>query len=173
MNYLSPDINPFTSKSVLLRSMYSLNSTATNGKRIQNANLELFLDSGTTKETGGGTNTSDLDEGSKFSQELHMMLLGGTQEFIRAASKKSAFGLKFTGSIKSKLGFDLNKKNSNLYVDIDKFGDYRGTQELINNEFILGYLASEANRIHKFKSNPEFKNYVGFNNKLADGRNSG
>lgn len=173
MNYLSPDINPFTSKSVLLRSMYSLNSTATNGKRIQNANLELFLDSGTTKETGGGTNTSDLDEGSKFSQELHMMLLGGTQEFIRAASKKSAFGLKFTGSIKSKLGFDLNKKNSNLYIDIDKFGDYRGTQELINNEFMLGYLASEANRIHKFKSNPEFKNYVGFNNKLANGRIAG
>ena len=173
MNYLSPDINPFTSKSVLLRSMYSLNSTATSGTRIQDANLELFLDSGTTKETGGGTNTSDLDEGSKFSQELHMMLLGGTQEFIRAASKKSAFGLKFTGSIKSKLGFDLNKKNSNLYIDIDKFSDYRGTQELINNEFMLGYLASEANRIHKFKSNPKFKNYAGFNNKLTNGRMAG
>lgn len=175
MSYLSPDKNTFTSKSVILRSLFSLNSSATSGTKIQDAHLELFLDSGTTREFGDGTNTSNLDETGKFLQEFHMMLIDGTQEFIRAASKKAAFGLRFRGSVRDKLGKPINSKGSNLYVELDKFkDDFRGTVNMINDEFMIGYLASEANRIHKFVNNKEeFKNYTGFNKPLPNGRLAG
>ena len=173
MNYLNPDINTFTSKSVLLRSLFSLNSYATQGKKIKDAQIELFLESGTTSEIGTGTNTSDLDGASKFIQQVHMMMLSGNQEFIRAASKKSAFGLKFIGAVRSKLGIPLNEKNSNLYIDINKFPNYRDTQNLINDEFMIGYLASEANRIHKFENDSSLENYTGFNTILPNGRTAG
>ena len=175
MSYLDPSKNTFTEKSVLLRSLFNLNSLATSGNKIQNTQLELFISSGTNSENGDGFNTSDLDANSKFLQDFHTMLIDGTQEFIRAASKKSAFGLRFRGSVRNKLGQAINSKGSNLYIETSKFvDDYAQTVDMINTQFMMGYLASEGNRIHKFTSNETlFDTYAGFNRVLPDGKKAG
>ncbi len=175
MSYLNPAINTFTNNSTILKTIFDFNDpefVKRDGKE-----LELFMSSGTQQiidednAIKEGLNTTSLDVFSKFLQETNSMLKGGIQEFIRHASKSSAFGLRLNGGI---IG-GPNKLDSNprLYVDIDMFGN--GTAESYAlRTHIVPYIATEANRIYKFKQNQtEFETYAGYNNITANGKMAG
>jgi hypothetical protein len=102
-----------------------------------------------------------------------MMLKGGIQEFIRHASKSSSFGIAIKGGIKG----PLNKKDTKLYVDIESFvqteDQNSSTGELYAfNKVILPYIASEFERLQRFRANSEeFSKYDGYNRRVEwDGK---
>lgn len=165
LSWLNPQINTFTNRSQILNSIFKKTGEQ---ERYKDKELELFIDSGTSiAEFDTGTVTTSLDIYSKFLQEMHMMLKGGIQEFIRHASKKSSFGVKVNGGI---LGYAGKGKDDKLYVDLEMFAPERAqfTESYIVDNIMIPYLASEFHRIVKFKNNKEaFKNYVGY------GRNVG
>ena len=165
MRHFSPKINTFTERSIVLKSLFN-----TKGNKIKKRDLELFIDAGTqVAEMGAdvGTVTTNLDIYSKFLQEVHTMLKSGVQEFIRHASKKSSFGVKVNGGIFEYLG---KGKDSNLYVDVNFFSPNKvgiGRKMAVDN-ILLGHLASEFERVVKFKKNKNlFKKYEGYN-KVVD-----
>ena len=175
MSYLNPGINTFTNNSTILKTIFDFNDPEF--VKREGKELELFMSSGTQQiidedsAIKEGLNTTSLDVFSKFLQETNSMLKGGIQEFIRHASKSSAFGLRLNGGI---IG-GPNKLDSNprLYVDIDMFG--KGTAESYAlRTHIVPYIATEANRIYKFKQNKtEFEKYAGYNNETANGKMAG
>ena len=163
MSYLDPRVNTFTNRSQIIKSLFA---TEADGRKREGKNLKLFIDSGTQiANTDIGTSTTSLDPQSKFLQEMHMMLKGGVQEFIRHASKKSSFGAKVDGGIVGGVG---KGNDGNLYVDIDMFMPNRGGEAYAINNIMIPYLASEFERIVKFKQNrEEFKKYIGYNNPVG------
>jgi hypothetical protein len=169
LSWLNPQINTFTNRSQILNSIFKKSGEQ---ERYKDKDLELFIDSGTSiAEFDTGTVTTSLDIYSKFLQEMHMMLKGGIQEFIRHASKKSSFGVKVNGGI---LGYAGKGKDGKLYVDLEMFSPERSqfTESYIVDNIMIPYLASEFHRIIKFKNNTDqFKNYIGYNRNVGTKEN--
>ena len=164
MGYLDPRINPYTKRLGIIRSLYDLSSS----EQLKRANksLTLFMDSGTQiAQEDTGLNTANLDIASKRLQEMNTMLKSGVQEFLRHASKSSAFGAKVDGGIiggPDKSGFD-----NYLWVDSDMFVD--GTAyDYAFLTHLLPYIEGEAERIYKFKQNKaEYSKYAGYNRRVG------
>ena len=163
MSYLNPQINSFTLRSKILNSLFAID-TETYEKR-PGKSLELNYVSGTQIADGSeGSNTTSLDIYSKFLQEMHMMLKGGLQEFMRHASKSSSFGVRVSGDI---IGGIEKQEDGHLYLDIDMFAPQGVAEEYAVNEFFIDYIDVELERIQKFNANVElFKNYTGYNRVL-------
>ena len=160
MSYLNPKLNPFTNRSQLLNNLFELN-----GAKRESKNIELFMSSGTQIEgTNEGSNTTSLDSYGKFLQEFNGVLLKGIQEFTRPGSKSSSFGYKLNGGF-IPLNKGSKKVDSHLYIDINDFSSNKG-EETAYEKIIMGYLASEVDRINNYKSIDEAKNYIGYNRKI-------
>jgi len=171
MNFLDWNKNTFTKKSQIIRSLFDF--TDPEYAKRQGRTLKLFNDSGTQaiiNENGKtefftGTNTTAQDINGKFIQELHMLLKGGVQEFIRHASKKTAQGVKIDGGI---IGGIEKGIDPNLYVDINMFGPEGNGTNYAFNQIILPYITVEFDRIQKFKANKEkYLNYLGYNTRVG------
>ena len=167
LSFLNPKINSFTTRLQVIQNLFDVNDgfVKRTGKSLQ-----MFIDSGTQVENGEGTNTTSLDVHGKFLQELHSMLKGGMQEFMRHASKSSSFGARLEGGI---LGGKEKGSDTRLWVDIDKFAV--GTADnYVSKTHMIPYIAAELERINKFKANKNlFKNYKGYNRPMADGTMAG
>ena len=163
MSYLNPQINSFTLRSKILNSLFAID-TETYEKR-PGKSLDLNYVSGTQIADGSeGSNTTSLDIYSKFLQEMHMMLKGGLQEFMRHASKSSSFGVRVSGDI---IGGIEKQEDGHLYLDIDMFAPQGVAEEYAVNEFFIDYIDVELERIQMFNANIElFKNYTGYNRVL-------
>jgi hypothetical protein len=167
MKYLNPTVSSFTNYSQILKSVFNYETGKIDEGQKDRRNdrfLDLTMVSGTqVAEFNEGTNTSDLDKSSKFLQEMHTMLKGGLQEFIRAAGKKTSIGVRVKGGLIKDKG-----KDSNLYVDVDMFDSEQTGDIYAANKIIMPYIASEFERIQKFKNNrEEFKKYTGYNRKVG------
>ena len=167
LSFLNPKINSFTTRLQVIQNLFDVNDAFV--KRTGKS-LQMFIDSGTQVENGEGTNTTSLDVHGKFLQELHSMLKGGMQEFMRHASKSSSFGARVEGGI---LGGKEKGSDSRLWVDIDKFAV--GTADnYVTKTHMIPYIAAEVERINKFKANKDlFKKYKGYNRPMADGTMAG
>jgi hypothetical protein len=167
LKYLNPQINSFTKRSQLLRSIFNYESGQFD--RRKGKALDLFMVSGTQiSETDQGANTIDLDISSKFLQEMHTMLKGGVQEFIRNAGKKTSLGVKVAGGLIKDRG-----KDSKLYVDIDMFLPNATGESYAANKILIPHMAAEYERIIKFKDNKkEFLKYGGYNKRVAGTKES-
>jgi len=167
LSYLNPEINSFTNRSQVLNTLFDLGMGM---EKRDGKLLQLFVNSGTQVENGEGTNTTALDVQGKFLQELHSMLKGGVQEFMRHASKSSSFGARIDGGI---IGGRGKGDDTRLWVDLDKFA--RGSDsEYTTRVHMIPYIAAEVERINKFKSNKAlFKTYAGYNRPMADGTMAG
>jgi len=169
LSWFDPTKNSFTNRSQILKSIFKDKGDR---ERYKDKTLELFIDSGTQiAEFDIGTVTTSLDIYSKFLQEMHMMLKGGVQEFIRHASKKSSFGVKVNGGIASYAG---KGQDSKLYMDVEMFSPEKQTfsEGYLVDNIMIPYLASEFHRIIKFKNNKEvFKNYKGYNRNVGTKEN--
>ena len=170
MKYLDPRINPYTKSLGTIRSLFEM-SNAEQRKR-KGRSLLLFQDSGTQiEDTNDGMNTTNLDGNSKFLQEMHLMLKGGVQEFMRTAGKSSSFGAKVDGGIVGARG----KEGSENYLWIDSEMFTNGTAyDYAFTAHMLPYLKAEAQRIYMFKQNKnEFAKYIGYNQILENGKYAG
>ncbi len=175
MSYLNPAINTFTNNSRFLKTIFDFNDPEFTKR--SDKELELFMSSGTQQiiseefGTKEGLNTTSLDSYSKFLQEMNSMLKSGVQEFIRHASKSSAFGLRVDGGVIGGPGkLDTDPR---LWIDLDMFA--KGTSDSYAlRTHLVPYIATEANRIYKFKQNrTEFEKYQGYNNETASGEMAG
>jgi len=162
MKYLDPAVNTFTMRSQLLRSVFNFESGQFD--RRGDKTFRLSMVSGTQiADLNQGTNTIDLDPSGKFLQEMHTMLKGGLQEFIRAAGKKTSLGLRVNGGLIKDKGVD-----EKLYVDIESLVPNGQGERYAVNSILIPYIASEYDRIQKFKNNrEEFKKYSGYNDKVG------
>ena len=172
--YLSgfnPAKNTFTLRSKLFATIFNTKDAKKVYSKRKGKGVEHLFVAGTKIGTDG-TNTTDLDPIGKFMQGMNTMLLGGVEEFMRMAEKKSSFGAKPTGGIPKFISpiFNISKgDDANLWVDISMFRNPQNSQysngELfaIDNYFI-DYIATEFDRIRMFKQNKEqFKKIKGFN----------
>jgi hypothetical protein len=167
LSYLNPKINSFTQRLQTLQTLFDMNDgfIKRNGKSLQ-----MFINSGTQVENADGTSTTSLDVHGKFLQEMHSMLKGGMQEFMRHASKKASFGARIDGGI---LGGKDKGSDSRLWVDLDKFA-VGNAYAYVTKNHMIPYLAGELERINKFKANKElFSKYKGYNRTMADGTMAG
>jgi hypothetical protein len=166
MSYLDPKTNSFTMRSQIMQALFSF----TDGEftKQKGKSLTMFIDAGTQNTvTGEGAVTTSLDFYGKNLQEMHMMLKGGIQEFIRHASKSSSFGIAVKGGLEGPIG----KKDTKLYVDIESFIEEKGEVYAFE-KIILPYIAVEFERLKRFRANKEeFSKYVGYNRKVEwDGK---
>jgi hypothetical protein len=163
MSYLNPEINSFTLRSKILNSIFAIDTNSF--EKRAGKSLELNYVSGTQIAEGSeGANTTSLDVYSKFLQEMHMMLKGGLQEFMRHASKSSSFGVRVGGDIIGGMG---KGKDGHLYIDLDMFAPNGNAEQYAVDEFFIDYMDAELERIQKFNNNVDkFKNYAGYNRVL-------
>ena len=163
MSYLNPEINSFTLRSKILNSIFAID-TNTYEKRLGKS-LQLNYVSGTQiADSSEGANTTSLDVYSKFLQEMHMMLKGGLQEFMRHASKSSSFGVRVEGDI---VGGMEKGDDGHLYMDVDMFAPNGITDQYAMDEFFIDYIDAELGRIQTFNGDKDlFKNYAGYNRVL-------
>ena len=162
MRWMGEKNNPSSQFSVILNSIFDSDPmSSTYGEKLPGAELLLENIGGTQiinreANESTGTSTAATDVTSKFLQELHTMLQSGVQEFMRHASKQTAMNLRA-----KKVSTYGGKKASNLYVDVMAFSP---TNTAANNNLgesqafniMLGYIAAEAGRIYRFKSNKEY-----------------
>jgi hypothetical protein len=172
LRFLDPRKNPMAKSSFVLRNLFDANDN-----KKSNRSIKYFQQSGTqetnNEATDGGQNTTSLSQQGKLLQEFHTMLKAGHQEIMRPGSKSSAWGWLFEGGFVSRKTIG-QKSEPFLYADINSFIPQTGTEREVIEEIILPYLASETNRINVFKSNPEAKNYIGYNQPVNDsGQQSG
>jgi hypothetical protein len=169
MSYMNPEINSYTMRLGVIRSLYDLKSSEQ--LKYNNKSLLLFANSGTQVENENGLNTTSLDVNSKMLQEIHTMLKDGVQEFMRHASKSASFGARIEGGI---VGLPGKEGSDNkLWVDIDMFGNNTAFSYALK-AHLLPYMEAEAERIYRFKLNKEeFKKYKGYNQVLANGKMAG
>ena len=170
MKYLDPRINPYTKSLGTIRSLFEMSSEEQ--RKRKGRSLLLFQDSGTQiEDTNDGMNTTNLDGNSKFLQEMHLMLKGGVQEFMRHAGKSASFGAKVDGGIVGARG----KEGSENYLWIDSEMFTNGTAyDYAFTAHMLPYLKAEAQRIYMFKQNKnEFTKYIGYNQILENGKYAG
>lgn len=166
MTHMDPRVNPYTNKLATIKSLFDFRDS--NHLKLTDKSLKLFMNSGTQNSIeDDGTNTTSLDVNSKMIQEIHTMLKDGMQEFMRHASKSSSFGAKIEGGINGGIGKEGTDKN--LWVDIDMFAKGSAFLYAFKNHF-APYMAGEAERIFKFKSNLDlFSKYGGYNRSLGNG----
>ena len=174
MRWLAEQNNPASEFSVVINSIFDLNPMSdTYGQKFPGASILLENIGGTqiiNRETNDslGTSTANTDVTSKFLQELHTMLQSGVQEFMRHASKQTAMNLRAR-----KVKTYSSKESSNLYVDIMAFSpaNTAGNNNLGESQgfnIMLGYIAAEAGRIFRFKSNPAyFGNFSSYNREVV------
>ena len=167
MSYLNPNTNSFTMRSKILNSLFILDTQDEKYDRRRDRVLALSVVSGSQLDDNTtGANTTSLDKYGKFIQEIHMMLKGGLQEFMRHASKSSSFGVQVDGGIVTGRGKGNDK---HLYVDIDKFATEGEAEMFTTDNIFVDYIASELERIIKFRSNiDEYRNYSGYNRVIKD-----
>ena len=169
MSYINPAVNTFTRNSSIIRSLF--HGENQNFKRRKGTDILFFINSG-TRSTDVGVSTTSLDYYGKLLQESNTMVSYGMQEFMRTSNKKSSFGAKVNGGIRSANRFEELPVpiDSYLYVPLKMVAQNNYRDHLYTN-FALPYLASELDRVHKFKSNPEiFKTYAGYNRLLSDNK---
>ena len=164
-SYLDPRRNPWTNNLQIFNTLFD----ASNKKR-EGRSIAIEMASGTQIADKDGTTTTDLDPRSKFIQEFHTMLKSGIQEILRPGSKSSSFGWRIDGGIEAPgIG---TKEDKHLYIDFDTFLNLNDELDAIE-KIILPYVSSEVARINIYKTNPEAKNYIGYNKKGRDGKPSG
>ena len=164
-SYLDPKRNPWTNNLQTFNTLFD----ASNKKR-EGRSIVIEMASGTQISGKDGSTTTSLDPRSKFIQEFHTMLKSGIQEILRPGSKSSSFGWRLDGGIEwPGIG---TKKDKYLYVDFNTFLDLNKELDAIE-KIILPYVSSEVARINIYKTNPEAKNYIGYNKKGRDGKPSG
>ena len=174
MHWMSKKNNTLVQFSQLMNSVFFMDPANKKkyGQKRKNAKLILQNITGTqfiskNQNDTTGSNTASMDAVGKFLQEYHTMLLNGVEEFMRHASKNMAMGITVDRDTEIKT-YPGKTRNKHLYIDIDAFepgkdGEYEGAQ------IMLGYLAGEANRIFRFKSDiDKFKNYTGYNREVKD-----
>lgn len=162
MSYLNPNTNPFTMRSKVLNSLFVLDTQDEKFDRRRDRVLALNAVSGSQLDDNTtGANTTSLDKYGKFVQEMHTMLKGGVQEFMRHASKSASFGTHVQGG----LVIGRGKGNDNhLYVDIDKFANPNEAETFAIENIFIDYISAELERIIKFKSNiDEYSKFSGYN----------
>ncbi len=174
MRWLADKNNPYSAHSVLLNSVFHLDDPLAENfgekRMVQKGTRQIPVDL-VLNNVGGtqlivknsndsvGNSTASLDATSKFLQEIHTMLLSGVEEFMRHASKNTAMALS-TENVITYPG----KKDKHLYVDIDLFKPQNnGEGETEAFYILLGYISGELERIRRYKSNDDYKNYEGYN----------
>lgn len=174
MRWLAEGNNPGSQFSVMLNSVFDLNPMSdTYGEKFPGAKILLeniggtqIINKSTNESTG--TSTASTDVTSKFLQEFHTMLQSGVQEFMRHASKQTAMNMRA-----NKIETYSGKESDNLYVDIMAFSP---SNTVANNNFgesqgfniMLGYLAAEAGRIFRYRSDKnKFDKFAGYNRKVV------
>jgi len=172
--YLSgfnPAKNTFTLRSKLFATIFNTKDAKKVYSKRKGKGIEHLFVAGTKIGTDG-TNTTDLDPIGKFMQGMNTMLLGGVEEFMRMAEKKSSFGAKPTGGIPKFISpiFNISKgDDANLWVDISMFrnpqkSQYSNGELFAIDNYFIDYIATEFDRIRMFKQNKEqFKKIKGFN----------
>ncbi len=161
-SYLDPKRNPWTNNLQTFNSLFDASNKKRTGRSIA-----IEMASGTQILGKDGSTTTDLDPRSKFIQEFHTMLKAGMQEVLRPGSKSSSFAWRIDGGIEFPgIG---TKEDKHLYIDFDTFLSMNNELDAIE-KIILPYVSSETARINIFKSNPEAKNYIGYNKKGKDGK---
>jgi len=179
--FLDPTMNPFADSSVTLKSLFEPTGERRRGRSIvvesvagtQTISTISTLDpfgNFTSREETTGSNTTSLDKRGKFIQEIHTLLKSGRMELMRPGSKSSSFGWRVDGGITSTA---ISKKDPHLYLDIDTFLPNVPYENDAIETVILPYLQSEVKRINIYKTNPEAKNYIGYNTESIDGKPSG
>jgi hypothetical protein len=160
LRFLNPKNNPWASSSITLKNLF-----AANDSRSTTRKLVVDLVSGTQrtdKDVVDGQNTTNLSAQGKLIQDVHTLLKGGIIETIRPGSKSSAWAWYIDGGIQTGIG---KKNEPYLYADIDLFIPQSGGERGVIENLILPYLDSELKRINIYKTNPEAKNYIGYNAK--------
>lgn len=178
MSSFNPAVNPFVEDLQITKSLFDLSKPEK--ARRTSRSLDLILDMGTqiaeftVEDDEGnkitksiGTNTTSLDQYSKFLQEFHTFFKGGLQEFLRAGSKSTAMALRIEGGIMSEIG---DRKDPRYYVDLDKFLPEGNGESFAFDNIILPYISAETERINRFKNSSIAKNYNGYNREFKDGK---
>lgn len=173
MRWLNEANNPASQFSVLLNSLFDLDPMSPDyGSKLKGSSMILQNVGGTqlvNTETSDsiGSSTASTDVTSKFLQEFHTMLSSGVQEFMRHASKNTAMSL---GA--EKISTYSGKTNNHLYVDVMAFSPKNTTAgnnfgETQGFNVVLGYIAAEAGRILRFKSDEDkFSEFSGYNRRV-------
>ena len=173
MRWLNEANNPASQFSVLLNSLFDLDPMSPDyGEKLKGSSMILQNVGGTqlvNTETSDsiGSSTASTDVTSKFLQEFHTMLSSGVQEFMRHASKNTAMSL---GT--EKISTYSGKLNNHLYVDVMAFSPKNTTAgnnfgETQGFNIVLGYIAAEAGRILRFKSDEsKFSEFSGYNRRV-------
>jgi len=178
MSSYSPKVNPFIEDLQITKSLFDLSKPEK--ARRTSRSLDLILNMGTqiaeftVEDADGnkitksiGTNTTSLDQYSKFLQEFHTFFKGGLQEFLRAGSKSTAMALRIEGGIMSEIG---DRKDPRYYVDLDKFLPEGNAESFAFDNIILPYISAETERINRFKNSSIAKNYTGYNREFKNGK---
>ena len=155
MSYLDPQRNAFTNRSILLNSMFNIETGMYD--RRGDRTMELAMDDGTripNKNTGN--TTGDLTPKGKLNQELTLMLKSGAVNMLQNADKKTTPIFRLLGGIigeKSERGVD-----DHLYIDTDMFapnadGSATAGELYAVNRVLIQNLAAEFDRIVMVKEN--------------------
>jgi hypothetical protein len=157
MSYLDPERNAFTNRSILLNSMYNI-ETGMYDRRGERT-MELAMDDGTRIPSKNvGNTTGDLTPKGKLNQELTLMLKSGAVNMLQNADKKTTPIFRLLGGIigeKSERGVD-----DHLYVDTNMFapnadGSVTTGELYAVNRVLMQNLAAEFDRIVMVKNNRE------------------
>jgi len=162
MSYLDPTINTYTRHLKILNSIFDRYEK--NGDRKKGRYIEAIAVDGTNINDDLGNTTTELDDKSKFLQEIHSMLLAGWAELPRISEKKFSQGFRVIGGIEN--GLVLEKgADKNLYVDINMFFEGNKGENYAIVEYLSGYLEGEFDRIKKFKGSQrnELLKITGYN----------
>lgn len=170
MKHLDIRTNPHAKSSVILNSVFDMDELSpTFGQRrkqydsptapdvqlkLENLSGVQVINNGEYAEDGVGT--SRADEYSKLLMDFHMMLLRGTPELMRHASKSTALSLSV-----SKINTRDNASGY-LYVDTAKFLPQYGDRGFeLARDIIFGYMEAELERIKIVKTGT-YNNIPGF-----------
>jgi len=163
LQHLNFQRNPFAKYSIWMKSMFSIPTgklvdLSNENKRISQdvkfgggfVSMNLVnldgVKSVLARDNAGqlvqsGIKTTSLDPASKFIFDLHTMLLTGTMELPRHASKSSAYGVSV-----SKVDTSYNENAKHLYISPGHFGkNGKGTEYSV--ELLLPKIAAEMERI--------------------------
>lgn len=163
MSYLNPNVNTYTKHLKILNSLFDRFDEE--GAKKRGMSIEAIAVDGTNINDDLGNTTTELDDKSKFLQELHSMLLAGWAELPRISEKKFSQGFRVIGGIEPGQ-IQLEKgDDKNLYVDINMFLQSNTGENYAIGEHFLGYLEGEFDRIKKFKGSQrnELLKITGYN----------
>lgn len=108
----------------------------------------------------GGVKTNELDINSKFIMDIHTMLMQGTMELPRHASKSSSYGVSV-----SKVNSPHNTNATHLYISSGHFATDAGMNHAV--DLMKGKIAAEMERIAMVKEGIA-PNIPGFNERGAE-----